>query len=133
MARQGHRNLLSFYRAHAFSFSYEYLRQIVQGNKVPSPNKVKELATALGLNLRRFQQAANEFRFEQDLKRYKSQASTTQQAEVAEKVRSYGKKGKLEVQLERLIATLTEAQQKHMVTYIKFMKQQWRKQKQRKT
>ena len=125
--KKGYRTLIAFYQAHSFSFSYEYLRQIYAEQKVPSPEKVRELAHALGVSEARLQKLADQARLEQRIRHYYRRPAATRTGRLAEKVKQYGGAAQTDAKIMRMVELLSEEEKDQLLTYLKFLKKEWQK------
>lgn len=132
MQKEGYLSLRLFYSRHAFSFSYEYLRQIVAGGRIPSAKKVGEIARALGLPTEPLQRLASEARLTQKVHRHYRLPMETRAERLAEKVQRYREGAKEEEKIIRMIKKLGEKEKEEFFQYLKFLKHQSRRRDKRK-
>lgn len=125
--KAGYRSLKSFYQKQSLSFSYEYLRQVVAGEKIPSRNKISEIAAALRLKEDGLQKLAVESKLDRKIRQHYRLPQATQPARLSEKISHYRKEGKKEFKILRMIEKLGEGQKEDLIEYLKFLKRRWRK------
>ena len=117
----------AFFHSHPFSFSYEYLRQILKGGKIPTTLVVTELCTALKIDSQALTKLASENRLAQKIRRHYSLPEKASLLRFSEKVSEYEEQGKLEAQLITLIGELGQEEKAKMMEYAQFLKKQLRK------
>lgn len=127
MQKAGFRSVRAFYQEQSFSFSYEYLRQILDGKKVPSPEKVEELAQGLGVDVGKLQRLAFESKLDQKVKKHYQFAPKSKSGNIEEKKAHYQRESRKEERLIQKIQELDEKEKEQVANYIKFLKQQRRK------
>ena len=127
LKRSGYRSLTAFYQAHDFSFSYEYLRQIYVEQKLPTAQKVAELAAAFGLSEARLQKMADEFRLSRAIRKHYKHPHTTRSGRVAEQLKQYGRGAKLDLKIQKLLEQLGDEQKEQVLVYLQFLRKQWEK------
>lgn len=132
LKKQGATKLKAFWRERKISFSYEYLRQIFQGTRIPSPDIVEELAAALEVSEKRLRRLAAESKFETVVREHYLPGSTTSLGTLAEKTAKPSKAQALDQKILRLTHQLLQrlgpSQKQDLAEYLKFLKQQWRRQ-----
>jgi hypothetical protein len=128
LQRRGYASLRAFYQSHSFSFGYEYLRQILSQEKVPTAKIVAEIAETLGLREADLQKAAAEERLARKIRHYYRLPSATRIGRLSEKIQRYRAEGREEAKLLRMIGRLGKREKEQLVDYLKFLKRQCRRQ-----
>jgi hypothetical protein len=124
--KQGHASLKTFYQRHSFSFSYEYIRKIFSGERVPQPKKIVELAVALEMDTAALQRRAASARLERKVRRHYRLPSTTGLGHLRERIKPYRQAGKTDAKLIGLIEQLGESEKQQLLHYLRFLRKQWR-------
>lgn len=132
LRKKGYASLRAFYQQHAFSFSYEYLRQIFAQEKVPASKIILEIAEKLGLDEVRLQKAAAETRLAQKIRHYYHTPSATRLGRLSEKIHRYREEGRAEAKIFRMIGRLGSNEKEQLLNYLKFLQQQCRKKSKKK-
>lgn len=127
-ARKGYRFLRHFYNDHNFSFTYEYLRQVFVGGRVPSSKKLKELADSLGISMKTLQKIAVEERISRKIGHYYKEPPGKHQNRVRAKKKEFSKESKADAKIVRMLKGLDDDEKKQVIAYIRFLKKQWRNQ-----
>lgn len=132
LRKKGYRTLKDFCRKVKPSISYEYCRQIFGGDRVPSPKVVDELAALLHVPAKKLRRLAAESKFENVVRENYLPGSTTSVRALAEKAAKPSKSQVLDQKIlrltQQLIQQLGPSQKADLAEYLKFVKQQWRRQ-----
>lgn len=131
LAKQGWSSLKDFYRNHSFSFSYEYLRQIFSGEKIPQDKIIAELSRSLGLDVQRLQKNAIQSRVTRKVRLLYKLPSTSSLGKFSEKIEKYKKDKKIHLKLLQIYDQLGEKEKKQAFEYLKFLRNQCRRNKKR--
>lgn len=126
LKRRGYSSLRAFHQEHQFSFSYEYLRQVFHGIRVPTPDKVRELAQTLDLNESALLRLASEARIGQRVRTYYAKQGATRRTRAAEKMEQYRRQGRADAKIIEQIALLGEKEKDQLVAYLKYLNRQTR-------
>lgn len=127
LKKKGYRSLRAFYQDHSFAFSYEYLRQILLGEKVPSRKKVAEMASVLGLEEKDLQKTASATKLSAVIQRYYHLPEATRPGRLSEKVRRYREQGRDDRRILAMVGKLGEKEKAQLLDYLNFLRGQWRR------
>lgn len=110
------KSLKGLYEHNRFSFSYEYLRQIFLGLKVPSDKKLEEISKPLGLDNKKLHKLAIESRLDRSFLKYFHKASDK---ELGKKKKNLNSKNKKDEKIITLLFSLNNKQKDQVINYIK--------------
>lgn len=120
------RSLKEFFEQNSFSFSYEYLRQIFLGEKIPTTAKLQEIGSALGMDAKKLLKAAVETRIDRTIKKHYQRPLQSPSSILAEKTKKLANEDKKESKIVKAVSQLDDKEKDQVLTYLKFLKQQWR-------
>lgn len=112
------RSLKAFYEQNTFSFSYEYLRQIFLGLKVPTDTKLEEISKQLGIDTQKLKKQALESRLDRSILKYYHRAKGSDK-ELSKKKKDLTAKSKKDEKIIGLLFTLNDKQKDQVINYIR--------------
>ncbi|MBL7685861.1 MAG: hypothetical protein JNK65_07515 [Deltaproteobacteria bacterium] len=131
LEQKGYRHLKPFYDANSFSFTYEYLRQMMVGERTPSGSKLLEIAEALQADPKEMQEIASDFRLERKIRHHYRLPTAPSARSLSEKVQRYGQKEKErlreEAKILKSIQRLADEDRKALLDYLQYLKQKSRR------
>jgi len=120
-------SLKAFYHAHSFSFSYEYLRKIFSGERIPLPKGIGEIAKALGLDPQQLGRQAADSRLAHQVRRHYRLPPNSQLGRFSEKLRRLQHEGRADVKILKMVQRLGPREKDQLIEYLKFLRQQGRR------
>ena len=110
------KSLKAFYERNSFSFSYEYLRQIFLGLKIPNDKKLEEISKPLGLDSKKLHKLAIESRLDRSILKY---FHNTTDKNLSKKKKNLSVKNKKDEKIIGLLVALNDKQKDQVIGYIK--------------
>ncbi|HCU25559.1 MAG TPA: hypothetical protein DF383_11140 [Deltaproteobacteria bacterium] len=126
LRKKGYASLSTLYEGRSFSFTYEYLRKIFSGERIPQVKKIPELAAALGLEAAFLEEQASAARLEKKIQRHYGLPAPAKLGNFGDKIDRFKQEGKIEAKIWNLLQKLGEEEKRETLRYVQFLWNQCR-------